>query len=450
MLPVYLRVLLGEEWIRRELEKELATRHPILQWHHAMIAYQKAVIQTQEVQTVPATGAISALLGLSYNLYLMAHNSELQEKLIKRLKDRNQFLGAHYETQVAAFCIQAGFEITLEDEDDPSSTHCEFTAANIKSGRKFSVEAKARTHGKKSGAISSQLYSALKKSAEYERIIFININTSEKITNFESTKWMHEAIASIRGAETRLKIKGADAPPAYVLLTNQKNAYNLNDIGFDIGAVAESFKIPDFRIDYSFASLREAIDSRDRHKEVSDIFEAIKRHHKIPSTFDGEIPEFAFGGLDNNMPRLIVGNQYLLPDENGKETIGTLLDPVVGVEKGKHFVTAIYELQDGRKVICRNELTEEEITAYKQHPDTFFGIYKQQNRTCNYPISFYDFMYESYRKSTKEKLLEFMKSYPNYEELTPMTQEELAKLYCEGVTHNAMNRGFFKIAGDYM
>ncbi|MBT3514702.1 MAG: hypothetical protein HN474_05245, partial [Nitrospina sp.] len=185
-LPVYLRLLLGEEWIKKELEKELLLRHPILQWQNAMISFRGDNIQGPgKTHTASNKGEISALLNLSYNLYLMAHNSELQEKLIKRLKDINQFLGAHYESQVAAFCIQAGFEITLEDEDDPNSTHCEFTATNIKSGRKYSVEAKARTHGKNSGAISSQLYSALKKTAEYERIIFININTPEKTSNLE-------------------------------------------------------------------------------------------------------------------------------------------------------------------------------------------------------------------------------------------------------------------------
>jgi hypothetical protein len=284
VLLAYLRVILGEEWIKKELEKKLANRHPILQWQNAMTSYQRENIQgPSKIQTASNIGAISALLGLSYSLYLMAHNSELQKKLIKRLKDLNQFLGAHYETQVATFCIQARFEITLEDEDDPNSTHCEFTATNIKSGRKFSVEAKARTHGKNSGAISSQLYSALKKSAEYERIIFININSPEKTTDLAPAKWIHEAIDSIRGAETRLKIKGKDAPPAYIMLTNKQNACDLNDIRLDAGVVAESFKIPDFRVDYPFSSVKEAMDSRGRHKEVIDIFKAIKRHHKNSS-----------------------------------------------------------------------------------------------------------------------------------------------------------------------
>ncbi len=284
VLPVYLRALLGEEWIEKELSKE--SRHPILQWHHAMVSYLKENKQSpDEIQNVPTLGAISALLRLSYNLYLMADNSELQEKLIERLKNQNQFLGANYETQVAAFCILAGFEVVLENEDDLSSTHCEFTAKNIKSGRKFSVEAKARTHGKNSGAISSQLHLALKKSADYERIIFININTPEDITSLESTKWINEAVASIRGAEERLTIKGKDAPPAYVFLTNHQNTDNLSDIRFDMGAVAESFKISDFGTYSSYENLKVAVGSRDRHKEVLDIFEVIKTHHSIPSSF---------------------------------------------------------------------------------------------------------------------------------------------------------------------
>jgi len=150
VLPIYLRKVLNEDWFDKELQKELPDRHPILQWYHHMVVYQKEKIQIPDkVNTAPMIGAMAALLGLAYNLYLMAHNSELQEKLINRLKTPMQFLGAYYETQVAGFFIQAGFEIDLENEDDPSSTHCEFTATHNKTGRKFSVEAKARAPDKK-------------------------------------------------------------------------------------------------------------------------------------------------------------------------------------------------------------------------------------------------------------------------------------------------------------
>ena len=69
VLSVYLRVLLGEGWIKKELEKELATRHPILHWNNAMTRYQRENIQGHsKIQTGSNIGAISALLGLSYNL----------------------------------------------------------------------------------------------------------------------------------------------------------------------------------------------------------------------------------------------------------------------------------------------------------------------------------------------------------------------------------------------
>jgi len=98
-------------------------------------------------------------------------------------------------------------------------------------------------------------------------------------------------------------------------------------------------------------------------------------------------------------------------------------------------------------VIITNELTDEETSAYKRHPDTFFATYKQQSRTANTPIEFYDFLYESYSQSTKEKLLEFMKDSTNYDELVEMTQEELAKLYCEGMTNHMIEKGRFKNLG---
>ncbi len=444
VLPKYLLSILENEWIKVELKKELSERHPILQWHESMVKYQKENFKVPgKIQSVSMTGAMYALLGLAYNLYLLAHNSELQNRLINRLKHKDHFIGAHYEIYVAACFIKAGFEIVLEDEEDPTSSHCEFIATHKVSGRKFSLEAKARILGKKSATISNQLYNALKKDAAHERIIFIDINMPEQATDFQSTKWMQEASKDLRQAEIRLKVNGNPAPPAYVFLTNQPNHYDLENIGSGREILAEGYKIPDWKVDTSFSDLREAINSRDRHKEVFDLFDSLKEHNKIPATFDGEIPEFAFGGKALNDQRLIVGKKYIIPDENGKETVGTLLDPLVREENGKYIVYANYELQNGKQVLCKNELSESEIAAYKQHPDTFFGIYKQQKRVAKDPLDLYDFFYASFLNTSKEKLLELMKNYLNYDDLLNMSQEELAKLYCEGLTYHLINEGYF-------
>lgn len=50
-----------------------------------------------KVHTAPMTGAVAAYLHLAYDLYALDHNAELQEKLINRLRDINNFAGARYE-----------------------------------------------------------------------------------------------------------------------------------------------------------------------------------------------------------------------------------------------------------------------------------------------------------------------------------------------------------------
>ena len=45
-------------------------------------------------------------------------------------------------------------------------------------------------------------------------------------------------------------------------------------------------------------------------------------------------------------------------------------------------------------------------------------------------MDLYEFFLSSYKQTPKEKLLEFMASHPEIEQLRSMTQEELAKTYC--------------------
>lgn len=47
------------------------------------------------------------------------------------------------------------------------------------------------------------------------------------------------------------------------------------------------------------------------------------------------------------------------------------------------------------------------------------------------PLDWYDFFFESYSKTPKKRLLEFLRDAGDYSQLEPLTQKELARVYCE-------------------
>lgn len=88
----------------------------------------------------------------------------------------------------------------------------------------------------------------------------------------------------------------------------------------------------------------------------------------------------------------------------------------------------------------RPPLTDAELAAYAQQPETFFGVELRQGRGTRNPFELFEFFYESYQHTPKERLLQFMKDYPDQERLRAMSQEELALFYCEGITWSVVNK----------
>ena len=207
----YIRNVLSPEWGNAEIAKPLEDRHQILQWYNAICALQQSTMRKPkgEIQDMPINGLLAAYYGLAYNLYLLQHNVELQEYLIQRLKQTKSFYAAYYETYVAAWFILAGFDLRLEDEQDPTVTHPEFIAT--RDGQSYSVEAKTRQPGKKHFDVGNQLYTGLCIKAQHPRVIFIDMNVGADV-DFET--FGEEAFAAIRSREAKLKIQGEPAPPA--------------------------------------------------------------------------------------------------------------------------------------------------------------------------------------------------------------------------------------------
>lgn len=420
----YIRNTLGPGWGNAEIAKPLEQRHPILQWYDAVCHYQqKTIIEPGKVHSAPMTGATAAYFGLAYNLYLVAHNVELQSRLIQRLKNPDQFRGAYYEIFVAALFILAGFELSFEDEANPNSTHCEFTAKSKVTDKSYSVEAKSRAPNKEHLDVGNQLYAALCKDANHTRIVLIDVNVPKERADTKE-KWFAELTPAIKNREGTLKIKGEPAPPAFVIITNHPYNYDLEGAGTGRAALAEGFKTSDFGASAQFSSLIDAFRAKQKHGDLFRLIDAFKNYH-IPSTFDGQIPEFAFGEAER---RWIIGEQYTLSDDE-PEVVGTLTSAVVSEEE--KIANLLFSLQDGRSALVPAPLNDAELAAYRQHPETFFGVHHRVGKEISDPFGWFEFFYENYKNTPRERLLEFLKSAHDFEHLSTLPDEELRLVFCE-------------------
>jgi hypothetical protein len=231
-LADYMKKKLGAEWAKAELAKSPSERHPLMQWAFSCWEYQKETIkQPGEVVSAALNGVVACYLGTAYALYLLAHNVELQDRLLNRLKDVGQFQGAYYELFVASTLIRAGFTLALEDETDGSTKHCEFSASSQKTGKKYWVEAKMRSVAGMLGRTTADggpdskpfarmiphLNGALAKPANDERLIFIDVNTPPKTDHNGQPDWLEPAMRRLEQYEKAENTTGATA---YVFLTN--------------------------------------------------------------------------------------------------------------------------------------------------------------------------------------------------------------------------------------
>jgi hypothetical protein len=242
-LQHYIKKTLGPDWGNQELKKESNDRHPILQWYSGLFR-QSDFSDASTGNHGLMTGAVASYLSLAYYLYLLAHNTKrnqfniaVQAKLVKELKAIESFPGAHYECLVFSALISAGFEIEFEDQSGKSGKRCECVAVHKLSGKKFSVEAKSIrrlgalgavnnvTNSSLEQSVRNQLYDALSKKSDHERIVFVDLN----LASVDDPVLMASDLDMIATrAEVMTVNKGRLTDPAYVLATNFPNHYHLH------------------------------------------------------------------------------------------------------------------------------------------------------------------------------------------------------------------------------
>lgn len=451
-LREYIFMVLGKEWTDKQRDTPAKDRHQIVRWHdQAMSDARQTAVEKHGVFSGVMTGAQRAFLNLAYNLYLIAHHSEPKRaeatlhSFVHRLKSArtDDFIGKLFETYASAAMLKAGFGIEYENEKDGSDSHVEFVATYPETGRKFSVEVKARNRtigidgpmdDVKRLRVGQKLVKALRKSAAHERIVFVEVNIPDVVDGDFSGTWVESALGQIKESEDYLDSSGAPYPSSYVIVTNHAFHNNLEAADIGLQAVADGYRIDSFGPGASVNGFAAYLENFQRHKEILALFDSLKEHNNIPSTFDGEIPEFAFGE-DEGYPRLRIGQEYLIPDDKGELVPGVLGQALVSEHSQK--ATGIYRLQDGRHVMVSHELTDRELTAWRRHPETFFGRVEEKHAQPENWLELAEFFYRTYNDTDKDRLLEFMKGAHDFDGLAAMSQKDLAIIYCERVALSA-------------
>lgn len=423
----YLKDALGAEWGTAEMEKPLERRHPILVWYYFLYVQRKEHSRADGgIASANANGATAAFMHLAYDLYALDHNADLQERLILRLRNPELFPGARYEVQVAAMLVRAGFTLEFEDEADRRSSHCEFVATHSRTGKQFSVEAKRA----ESNRIQRQLVRALRKAANHVRVVFVDLNTPDSGTNTELPGYAQRAFEILRRFED-FDPQAQRLPPAYVFFTNTPWEHHLDNTQWRCVTLGDSLHIQEFKNDHQYESLRAAIEARQAHIEMHDLLKSMRQHVRIPATFDGENPVLAFSSTEN---RLLVGSRHAVPGPDGVDVEGILTSGVV--MEAEKSATCTFRTDHGHTLVIACPLSDVEMAAWRRHPETFFGEVSTQWK-CESALDFYDFFLDTYSKTPRKKLLEFLAAAPDIDDLAQLGQTQLASIFSERMAESA-------------
>jgi len=444
-LADYIKQILGGDWGNAELKKPFEDRHPLMQWYEAYCRLQQRHAKKPgEPYSAETTGVVKCYLGLAYNLYLIRHNVELQGLYVERLRVADQFQGAYHELMIANILIRAGFELHLEDESDRSSKHCEFSATSIRTGKKYSVEAKMRsesgtlgkTHGKLGGDPTARLIrhvnAALAKPADGARLIFVDVNTDpidpKDFAEGEAAvpRWVTGAENKLENLERRI----GDDVQAYIFVTNMSFHRSLEDTF--LGQVLTTFGlgIPDFAKPI-YGRPKEVWKKKQKHVDMDYIKEAISTYPKIPNHFEGDLPPVEEGARE----RIRIGGKYDFVDAGVRGVITSAT-----VIEGEKQVYVGVRTDDGKAMILTEPMSVYELQVYREFPDTYFGVIQEVSKNHTDPFEFYERLVEIHRTYPRENILRMAKDAPDIGYLSKLDDLELVLEFCERISADIMRK----------
>lgn len=227
MIHDHALLFFGDKFLEQENNKPFEKRHPAIQWKDTLLEHVLEITKNNSDNVIPINiGAGISWYRFAFDLYTIRNNSEIENRMKRRLQKSVDFQSARHELWLAALFVAANFKIEYEDETDNSCTHPEFIAIDRESSLKIAVEAKSKHRrgikGFRSGAfvdpgekvnIRSLVLDAYKKNIELPLYVFIDVNLPTT-TNYDQDQWIDE----IKSTMNHLDLEGYHNPsPANVI-----------------------------------------------------------------------------------------------------------------------------------------------------------------------------------------------------------------------------------------
>jgi len=223
---------IGSDWFAGELDRPVGVRHILADWY--VIVCERELDQDglfTRHDHAAEIGTTLAFRSVAYDIFCLLQAMNLSPKLLARLRHPDQFEGARYELWVAATLARAGFTIEFFDEDDRSSKHGEGVATHTGSGKKYWFEAK-RQHRRGFDYLraffdrlplkvdAKLVAEAMKKPADDERLIFIDVNRAPWEGTVGSAPWIGAFRKSLNLLERQPWYRLDPNSKAFVMVTN--------------------------------------------------------------------------------------------------------------------------------------------------------------------------------------------------------------------------------------
>jgi hypothetical protein len=366
-------------------------------------------------------------LGAAYCLFLLNHYSTLQDRLVQRLKTPQRFRAAHYQLIVAATLVQAGFKLTLDEDAEPATRTCVFSATSQHTGKQYRVVVGTReaedddaAHRNPIAQMLLYLSDALRIPAAEERLIFFDLATDAD----GDSSWPQTSTAHLQQLGHQ---DFAATGPAYVLISNM----SLHPFGeTPLTLSAFGLGLPDFNRPGA-QRLIETYRQQRRHADAFRIIEAFAKSPDLPPAFDSTLAS----NQAETKPRPIIGKTYLfenipnLPESVNGRLVATVTTVAV-LETEKIEYIAVTD-QTGQRYVLTEPMSDQLFADYKAHPETYFSRIQQIPRDIASRQDLFVFFMDSFSALNRATLLELLDVHLGATAFTEMNDEDLLAEYCE-------------------